>query len=682
LVVAALSLLENAETDAISSARIALGVTVFAEGVAIRLYGAFAHHARLARYQPDDVRVILERFLAFGYLRSTGLVLEGVGLALALSSVSGVVVSIFVIPLWLAALRQMRVMGTNSLRRERPFDGIAPPPITIAVIAVIAAGLYVTAAIISGEIRIFASGSEAARTIALALAAGQGGTAVLALTVWFVVVQVVSSAYGVQLAFRGLPWRIVLMLVFIGTSVSFDLLIAARSDQWFGSTSGEEAMLVDLAILWAATGILFAGYSIMTSAGSAQPEATMADLVRRLDHRWLAAITEEFSDSFGPRRRIHDDPARAIEVLIRSLVDKLDSQSVRVALVELHRRIEKIRDGRVLIPVDRYLHYHLAGLIAYSEATPHVLEQFGEFARYLPLPDAETVLSEGLMIAETPPGELVLREVLDVAIQSGSARTAGPLISRIQSRGREMLQVLPPQDQTMIHNPAYDYKRERTEEEQRPIWENDWKIQGVESQYIDYLGEIGKAAIVRCPGAVFTCSMALSQEILAIAQLADRPAIRRILLIGALRSMEEMSQALPENRPASEFSMSMLHYFAERLDSADSDRILVAEFTATVAARILDRLARKGSITAMQVIDVAMVGVYGGRVSSVAAVKVIDGLGTAHAALSGKNHREDYPFIQQEMRNRIRQLGREHGNSVLSSAEGQLQKMGYSMAFE
>jgi hypothetical protein len=596
------------------------------------------------------------------------LTLEAGGVAAILSSIGGAVLAVIALPLylfWAIELEERHLMATRPRmgvefeRSHRP--ALILPVRAAGLLAIGPAVAYLLAALLTREISVFESGVDVARTLLLGLAGAQGTLAVVGLTAWFVTVELVTSSYSAQVIPRMWSRGTVTAAILLVASILYDVVVVARSDVLLVGHPTRTGVLVDLGLLIAGVAIGATMLSTLSGVRMALPEQVMANLMRRLDDDWLRRIREEFEDS--PRTLYPDDPLRGAESLLRALVDRHDVGSFAIAVRLLGYRFQRTLEKEDLIALDVYLHHHLRPLISYvgDRRDCHVMGELMNLADIIEQPPAEVVMRQKLGLFGVPPGERLLRTITDAATSTNCEDAAQRGLWRLAERGRALMTHLPPQTETSVYNPDYDYSRKRTKQEQQRQWDNNSKVRLIQDRYIGYFASTAKRAIQSdCGGAVWAACDNLVDTIGQAVQIRESPRIRQVLIGRALTYLEEVVKAMCEAGRADRLDMGKLEYAARSLKDDDPDASKIVDWICTVVARVLERLAKAGLLQYGPVVEAALLGLEAKNRGSGARI-IVDAMGNSIRHLKAFADREDVPFVIKELQGRIEQVGFQSG---------------------
>jgi len=354
---------------------------------------------------------------------------------------------------------------------------------------------------------------------------------------------------------------------------------------------------------------------------------------------------------------------RSVQALLRELISKRDLQSLRFGLAQLREQLEKYRDVGDAVSVHGYCHYYLGPLVnaAASETGAEGLEEFLNFVYFLRLPSPEWIKEVRLGgDVDGPPGELLLREVIDAAIVNNHGIIAGRGLHLIAAQVQKVLPLLPPQEDTMWHNPNHNFSIQLADEERHRLQDNDAKISLVEDRYISYLRSVAERALkVPCDLAAWHASGDLSGLVTEICRGVDSPRVRERLMGWALYGLEAVARAVCEAKSPEGLDIGGLHYAVEALNAQDPKQAEEIDAIAATTSRIVERLARDCLLRYMTVVDAAMVGVYAGPKRPKAVLPLVKAMGHAlqeMPATPGFDRNDEAQFAVKELRKRIEQV--------------------------
>ena len=659
----------------VSPARATAGGVAFIAGWLVR-YSTMTEW-RTIRRLPSEFRYAwfgrLYRLMPVSHPGYVGAILEAASVACILSSVAGGVGAVLVLPTivlvsahweehrWMA---RHQAAGVEYSPPDRP--AIAIPWQTAAVLLIPLALVYLLAAFLTREVEIFTSGVETGRTLMLSIAGAQGTLGVLALTLTVVLVQMTTAAYSGVLA--GMVWpdrRTVLALALLVVSIIFDVVVVARSDSWLAGGGARAGAFVDGGLFLAALAMACLLLSALASVRMVAPERLMLRVLQRLDALRMAWAGMQWPSRFGPRTLDPEDPMRSVQALLRELISKGDLQSLRLGLAQLRQQLEKHRHTADTVSVHGYCHYYLGPLVdaAASETGAEGLEEFLNFVYFLGLPSPEWIKELHLGgDFDPPPGELLLREIVNVAVDKRVDAVVGRGLRLIQEHAGKILPLLPRQEETMTYNPDHDYSVELAQEERDRLWHNEARIQLVEHQYIDYFGSVAEHALampVPCETAAWYASGDLSSLVTAICRGVVSTRIRELLVVSALYRLEAVARAVCEAQCPGGLNIMGLHHALEALDSQDAKQVEAIDAIAATTGRIVQRLGRDGLLRYGTVVDAAMVGVYAGVKRPKAALMLVEAMGRAlqeMPATPGFDRNDEAQFAVKELRKRIEQV--------------------------
>ena len=696
---AGLSFGELAFHQDITPARVTLGGSTFVAGWLVR-YSMMTQWWNM-RVFPPGLRhawsMRLSRVIPVRHPGYVGAVLEAAGVACVLSSPAGAVVAVLIAPS--AALVSAHWKESDLVARHRAagtqyfppdYPAIWVPWSTAAAAMALLGLIYLFTAFLTREVEVFTSGVVTGRTLMLSMAGAQGTLGILALTLAAVLIQMTTSAYsGVLARAVWLDKRTVVALALLAASMGFDVVVVARSDSWLAADKSRAGALVDSGLLIAGVAMGFVLLNAWRSLGMLAPERVMLRVLEQLTPNRMAWAATQWPLRFGPRRLDPADPMRHVQTLLRELIFKRDLQSLRFALAQLRDRLTDYSRTTDLVSLHAYCHYYLGSLVgpAATELGADGLEEFLNLVYFVGLPAGDWIGRVKLADEDDrPSGELLLREIVDVAVAHNLKWVAGRGLRLIHEQAGGVLPLLPRQEETWRYNPDYDYSAERTEEEKHRLWDNDAKVGLVEHHYIGYFGSVAEQAlVVPCDTAAWYASGDLCYLISDISATVLSPRVREMLLRRALSRLEAVARAACEFRRPEGLHIGGLHYAVEKLNSQDPKQAEAIDGIAATTARIVRRLGREGLLRYMTVVDAAMVGVYAGRKRSQAALILVQAMGQAlhdMPATLGFDKNDEAQFAVKELRERIRQVaGETHGEGageVRKAAEELLKTEGES----
>ena len=659
----------------VTPARVTAGTAIFLAGWLTR-YSVMAQWWSMRSLAPASRYAWSERLYRLmpvqhaGYV---GAILEAAGVACILSSVAGAAAALLILPSAALASAYWPVRRAMTYHRARGRD-YSPPDVpaigipwqTAAVLLVPLALVYLFAAFLTREVEIFTSGAETGRTLMLSLAGAQGTLGILALTLVVVLIQMTTAAYSGVLA--GMVWfdrRTALALAFLLGSIVFDVVVVARSDSWLAGDMARAGALVDSGLFLAALAMVCVLLSALASVRMVAPERLMLRVLQDLDARRIAWAAEQWPSRFGPRSLDPGDPMRSVQALLREPISKKDLQSLRFGLTQLRQRLEQYTHGSDAVSVHGYCHYYLGPLVdaAASETGAEGLEEFLNFVYFLGLPSPEWIKEVRLGgDVDGPPGELLLREVIDAAIVNNQSIIAGRGLHLIAEQVQKVLPLLPRQEDTMWYNPSHDFSIQLADEERHRLQDNEARIRLVEHQYIDYFGSVAERALampVPCETATWDASGDLSSLVVAISRSVESPRVRELLVVRTLHRLEAVAKAVCEARCPEGLSMMGLDNAMDALDAEDPKQAEAIDGIAATTGRIVRRLGREGLLRYGIVSDVGMIGVYASEKRPQAARMLVEAMGHALQDMPttpGFDRNDEAQFAVKELRERIEQV--------------------------
>ena len=681
-------------------ARMAAGSLICLLGLLIRyplaMLGLLARRLKL---EWERLRWVSE-ILPMRHPRYLGLAAEVAGLSAILGSPLGVAAVGFVlIPAILLAanLEEKWVLANypgssvDSDRRRRSL--LRPPVLTAALLLVPPALLYLTVAFSTRELVLFNSGEETARTLLLSMAGAQGTWAILALSLILVLMQVVTSNYSANLAqLAGLRWPLLAALAFLAASVLYDVIVVARIDDWVVGHRDRGGALVDLGLMWSGLSLATVAVAAFESTSHVKAERLMERLLRRLDTKWLESVTQDWPSRFGPRELRMDDPMRAVEIVLRSLLNRGDLASTRIALAQLRDALraaiwpECRDDARLWVSLDSYLHYYSRSLI---EATAKQMDEaaINEWMGFVRFMMEYSAVDDAVFKSDSfhpwddyPPGESLLRRVTSAAVSNAHLETAIQGILMVRSRADKLIGILPADADALVFGGQLTALRDMPEEEQERKRQNDYLVESFQRHYVNYLREQGEQAIgTRQGDLAFQTSLSLCELLGQVLRLRKESAkIRRSLVGDILYELERMADAVCKSQTSGAFTVSTLALSLDRLDFDDDDDREILSGIGVWTGRIVTKLARDGMLDYRTAVDTAMVGLGVQRLGAADNGEVfasfVNALDLLLENLTGGRD-EKHPLVIQELLGRIRQLAPSAKGEVAELAKSRISNL-------
>jgi protein-S-isoprenylcysteine O-methyltransferase Ste14 len=667
--VASISLAELIVHADISWARLVLGCALFGIGwviryplTVIRLGFRRWHWMRASRY--------VDELLPIRHPRYVGLALEAGAIAALLSSIAGAFLAVVAVPLylyWAIELEERHLMAKYpqsgldfDRRRHRAF---VLPWAKWALLTVVPIGSYFVASFVTREVPIFESDVEVARTLLLSLAGAQGALAILGLTAWFVTVELVTSSYSAQAVPRLWNRNNGAAATLLALSIFYDIVLVARSDTMLTGHAARTGALVDIALFLSAIAIVAAVVAAMSGVRMVGPERLMSHLLERLTQKWISVIRDDFRGT--PRTLYMDDPLRAVEGLLRALVDRHDVGSFAIAIRLVGNRLSGALEGDDLIALDTYLHHHLRPLISYigSRNECDFMDELLVLLQIAGSSSPEVVMRQKVGMLDPPPGEYLLRNIAEVSTKSSCEDAAARAISLLGDRAVKMIPILPKQEETSTYNPDYDYSQERPEEEKHREWDNDHRVDLLTDQYANYFEKLATRAIEsRCERAVWASCNNLSTLVREACVLTKSPRIRLVLIHWSLLAFERIVRRMCEVGRSDGLHVGSFQYAVKSVSDDDPDVASISDAICTVLARVVVRLAKAGMLDYMTIVQTAMAGVSASTKGSGARI-IVEAMAAAIEHLKDFEHLEDVPFTVKELQSRIEQVGFQSGST-------------------
>ncbi len=680
----------------VTPARVTVGTAIFLAGWLTR-YSVMTQWWSMRSLAPASRYAWSERLYRLMPVRHAGYVgaiLEAAGVACILSSVAGAAAALLILPSAALASAYWPVRRAMTYHRARGRD-YSPPDVpaigipwqTAAVLLVPLALVYLFAAFLTREVEIFTSGTETGRTLMLSLAGAQGTLGILALTLVVVLIQMTTAAYSGVLARTVWFDRLAaLALAFLLGSIVFDVVVVARSDSWLAGDMARAGALVDSGLFLAALAMVCVLLSALASVRMVAPERLMLRVLQGLDASRIVWAAAEWPSPFGPRRLDPTDPMRSVQALLRELISKRDLQSLRFGLAQLREQLEKYRHVADAVSVHGYCHYYLGPLVdaAASETGAEGLEEFLNFVYFLRLPSPEWIKEVRLGgDVDGPPGELLLRKVIDAAIANNQGIIAGRGLHLIAEQVQKVLPLLPRQEDTMWYNPSHDFSIQLTDEERHRLQDNGAKISLVRDRYIGYFQSVAERALkVPCDLAAWYASGNLSRLVTEICRGVDSPRVRERLMGRALHGLGAVAAAVCEAARPEGLNMMGLDSAMDALDAEDPEQAEAIDAIAAITGRIARKLGHEGLLRYGTVSEVAMVGIYAGEKRPQAARILVEAMGHALQDMPttpGFDRNDEAQFAVKELRERIQQVAwrtRGEGAEEVQQAAKQFLKAG------
>jgi len=506
------------------------------------------------------------------------------------------------------------------------------------------AALGLLAAILARERVIFTGTNQTATSLLTSLAEIEATVGVLAITVVFLLMEITIGAYSARLSFllfRRHPFRFV-SITFAG-AIAYSLGIAANVDRWFPPQVIYHHVLMDIALILAGSTAVALLVFFKDAVQIVRPEGMMTDILKTFDAHWMEIVRREWTDRFGPTRIYADrDPMILVSDILTAALNRGDINSLRSGVLLLRERIVHVIKPDDVAVLDSYLHYSLKHLIRAAarrqEATwlllllYHLVEDIGG-------PSEASLRTASLAPSDPPPGTTLIREVADASIQNLLVEPATRALHLIEQRGSAALKCLPSFEDTWLYNPER-MREDIPQEELRRLWDNDWRIDNLQSGYIGYLGDKGTEAI---EAGLTEVAWSASSNVVGLLgsihkEVPDLP-IRKWLILHGLWTLDRICSTACRKRISGGLFFGTLHLLVREMD-VQAEQVIAGHLSG-YASRFLLRMARASILDMMTAQGLGLVAVVMAERFPETSISLIEAMGKAAHELTSQPDFED-----------------------------------------
>lgn len=605
------------------------GLTLFVLGLAVRHLDWVL--SALYRHRPDCRPLVARRwpppaeyYSGSKYPEVVGAASEG--MALVVIAARWECLPFAAVMITAAAVAYVKIMD------PRVFPGIRGNPLSRAMpgwrptlIALLIAGVAGTVAgVVSHEGGVFFGKAQDATTMLATLAQVLGTIGVLAITVSFVLAQVLASEVSVRSSIamaRNPSFRCSLGLLL--SSLVLDFYLLARSAD-FPQDAPANLWQVDMALLLALAAVCATAWFVLEAPRLLSPETIVEQELRRFDTRWAKTVAEEWQRGDSRTLHVHRDPLIVIERILYWAIERRDRTTFSTAVYLLGQKLDqqfpsdpdvwisdrvfKERGARPhAIAIDHYLVDLIEGVIdrATDGKDTRALLGLIELWESIGLPTkaekrkAMLLDMRDALAWDSPdaPGERFLRRILLRSIGSGLVEPAKEALAHVGRCANSWAGVLPAASETLGFtenaeqqdpwrgNGSAEDEAHLSQEEQKRRRENDDMVLALNVRYYRFFSRVAREAAT-CGIWDIVSSVSFDVISLTAAAFRARPerSIRRRVLNWALLCLSEISDSLCRIQPEAKARIAdlflMAHYGLEEIISLldpDADQDIASD---------------------------------------------------------------------------------------------------------
>jgi hypothetical protein len=284
-------------------------------------------------------------FLGSRHPEPIALVLETLGMAILSASEAvvlvGTVVQLAATPLVIRSADEKRFVRSDLPYFER--DGVRQSPgwQPLAFITIVSLVVAAIVGVISQELPIFYGDSQTATAMLATVSQVVGTIGVLAITISFIVAQVVASEVSLRssLTLARHPYFLwTAALVALSLGVSLTLLSRTGALAYGTATTWRSG---DVALLLGGAAIVTTGWFVFQAPWLLNPERIVDLELRRFDQAWAAQVLEDWGGGGWRPRTLwtYRDPLVLVSSLISRAIERRDGLTLQTTLLQVQERL-------------------------------------------------------------------------------------------------------------------------------------------------------------------------------------------------------------------------------------------------------------------------------------------------------------------------------------------------------